>query len=233
MLNIYCDKCGKKNPENFITCAYCGEKLNTQKKKDSSRFAKTRKRKERRLFKTKLEVLIVLGVVIVVGVISMAIISGSRPEKLVDKFIEAIHTSDKDLYYSIFDDNIKRYKKENRYFGEEETFEQIILPMSQSGDFYKEKCGDDYKLTYKVTSEEILSEEKLQGFIEVLETGFGYIETPSKVIKFCVEVKAKGENGEYKSVYNDFWCMRIKGHWYKVDKTIYSEYINSIKQTSF
>ena len=33
-----------------------------------------------------------------------------------------------------------------------------------------------------------------------------------------------GEKGEYTSIYKDFWCMKIKGKWYKVDKAVYTEF---------
>jgi hypothetical protein len=79
-------------------------------------------------------------------------------------------------------------------------------------------------LTYKVTLDETLTEDELQTFKDILENSFGYIEIPSKVNKLCVEINAEGEKGEYKSFYNDFWCMKIKGRWYLVDKTVYSEY---------
>lgn len=223
---MYCDKCRKKNPDNFITCAYCGEKLNIPKKKESY-LEKVTERKKQKTRKHKIAGATGFSVfLVIVVVIIAALIIGSKPEKVVKTFAESIKTTDKDLYYSIYDENIKRYKKENRYFGDEETFEHFVLPMVQSDDFYKEKCGDDYKLTYKVISDNALTEEELQVFNEVLENNFGYIEIPSKVNALCVEINVKGEKGDYKSLYNDFWCMRIKGRWYKVDKAIYTEYIN-------
>ena len=104
--------------------------------------------------------------------------------------------------------------------------------MEKSDVFYTEKCGEDYKIYYKVTSAQTLSDEDLLDFNDVLENGFGYVEFPSRVDILCIEVVAKGEKGEYKSIYNDFWCMKIKGHWYKVDKTVYNEYTNSNQKTS-
>ncbi len=229
---MYRDKCHKQSPDNFVTCAYCGAKLDSPKKKEPSKFIKKREVKINLSFKNRIIALVIFAAVLVVAAVVTVSFTGSKPEKVVKNFVKSTQTSDKDLYYSLYDDNIKKYKKDNRYFGEEETYAQIVLPMVQSDEFYTEKCGDDYKLTYKVTSTETLSDEDLQRFKDVLESGFGYIEFPSRVDTLCVEVQAKGEKGEYKSVYNDFWCMKIKGRWYKVDKTVYTEFLNNEKTDS-
>ena len=39
---MYCDKCHKQSPDNFVTCAYCGAKLKSPKKKEPSKFIKKR-----------------------------------------------------------------------------------------------------------------------------------------------------------------------------------------------
>lgn len=229
---MYCDKCHKQSPDNFVTCAYCGAKLNSPKKKEPSKFIKKREVKLNFSLKNRIIALVIFAAVLVVVAVVTVSFTGSKPEKVVKNFVKATQTADKDLYYSLYDDNIKKYKKDNRYFGDDETYAQIVQPMEKSDVFYTEKCGEDYKLTYKVTSSQTLSDEDLNGFNDVLENGFGYVEFPSRVDILCVEVVAKGEIGEYKSVYNDFWCMKIKGRWYKIDKTVYTEYINSNQKTS-
>lgn len=229
---MYCDKCHKQSPDNFVTCAYCGAKLNSPKKKEPSKFIKKREFKFNFSFKNRIIALVIFAAVLVVVAVVTVSFTGSKPEKVVKNFVKATQTADKDLYYSLYDDNIKKYKKDNRYFGDDETYAQIVQPMEKSDVFYTEKCGEDYKLTYKVTSSQTLSDEDLSDFNDVLENGFGYVEFPSRVDILCIEVVAKGVKGEYKSVYNDFWCMKIKGRWYKIDKTVYTEYINSNQKTS-
>lgn len=229
---MYCDKCHKQSPDNFVTCAYCGATLNLPKKKEPSKFVKKREFRINLSFKKQIIALVILASVLVVAAIITVSFTGSKPEKVVKNFVKATQSADEDLYYSLYDENIKKYKKDNRYFGEEETYAQIVLPMVQSDDFYTGKCGESYKLTYKITSSRTLSDEELQRFKDILETGFNYVEFPSRVDLLCVEIQAKGETGEYKSVYNDFWCMKIKGRWYKVDKTVYTEFVNNEKLTS-
>ena len=174
--------------------------------------------------KTVVAGLMVLAVVIAVAAIFTATVTGSKPEKVVKNFTHSIENEDEKLYYSLFDENIKEYKKQNRYYGDEETFSHFISPMVESNEFYTDKCGDDYELTYTIKSFETLSDEELETFNYVLETNFSYVQLPSRVDVLNVEITASGEDGEYKSIYNDFWCMKIKGRWYKVDKTVYSEY---------
>ena len=116
------------------------------------------------------------------------------------------------------------------FYEAQKDIKNMVLPVSESHEFYKEKCGEDYKLTYSIKEFETLEDEQLQIFTEMLETDFSYIKLPSRVDLLSVEITAKGEKGEYKSVYNDFWCMKIKGKWYKVDKTVYTDY-EKIKTT--
>lgn len=221
---MYCSKCHKQSPENFVTCAYCGAKLKPEKKKQPSVFIKKERFKIKVSFKTVVASLMIFAVVLTIAAIITATVTGSKPEKVVRSFIQSIQKQDEKLFYSLYDEGIKEYKKENRYYGDDETFFNMVSPMSESHLFYQEKCGEDYKLTYSVKAFETLSEEDLELFNEMLEKDFSYIKLPSRVDLLNVEITAKGEKGEYKSVYNDFLCMKIKGKWYKADKTVYTEY---------
>ncbi len=221
---MYCRKCNKHSPDNFVKCAYCGAKLSASDKKTPAAFIKKREIKGKPSLKTMVIISLVFSIVLSVAAVVTAVFTGSKPEKTVKAFASAIQNNDEKLYYSLFDDDIKQYKKENRYFGDEETFDNMVLPLAQSNEFYKKKCGADYKLSYSITSSVELNSEELKAFSECLEGQFSYIKLPDRVELLNVEITAKGELGEYKSIYNDFWCMKIKGKWYNVDKTVYNEY---------
>ena len=175
-------------------------------------------------FKALVGGLMIFATILTVVAIFTATVTGSKPEKVIKNFTKSIQSQDDKLYYSLYDEGIKEYKKENRYYGDDETFKNIVLPMTESNEFYKSKCGEDYKLSYTVNSSYTLTEEELGSFKKMLESNFTYIKLPSRVDVLNVEVTARGEKGEYRSIYNDFWCMKIKGRWYKVDKIIYAEY---------
>ncbi len=221
---MYCRKCNKHSPDNFVKCAYCGAKLSASDKKIPTAFIKKREIKHKPSLKTMVIISLTLSVILSIAAVITAAFTGSKPEKTVKAFTTAIQNNDEKLYYSLFDDDIKQYKKENRYFGDEETFDNMVLPLAQSNEFYKEKCGVDYKLSYNITSSVALTDEELEVFSECLEGQFSYITLPDRVELLNVEITAKGELGEYKSIYNDFWCMKIKGKWYKADKTVHNEY---------
>ncbi len=221
---MYCQKCHKQSPDNFVNCAYCGAKLNTGKKKEPNIFVKKEKKKFSVSFKTMLMGSLIFAIVLSVAAIFTATVTGSKPERVVENFVSSIQNCDEKLYYSLFDNDIKLYKKENRYYGDDETFKNMVAPVTESDAFYKEKCGEGYKLSYSISSATVLSDEELEVFCESLSDNFSYISLPTRVDLLCVEVIAEGEKGEYKSVYNDFWCMKIKGKWYKADKNVYTEY---------
>jgi hypothetical protein len=224
---LYCKECHKQSPDNFINCAYCGAKLDQPKKKQPQRFNKKTDIKINFSFRFIVKVLVVISALLTVVAVFTATFVGSKPEKVVKNFVKSIQESNSKLYYALYDDNIIRYKTDKRYFGEDETFKQTILAMEESDKFYTEKCGEGYKLNYSITANRTLDETELERFNLMLENSFGYVEFPSRVDVLSIDVIATGKEGEYKTVYNDFWCMKIKGHWYKVDKTIYAEYLKS------
>ncbi len=221
---MYCRKCHKQSPENFVNCAYCGAKLNASQKKIPAAFLKKRETKNKISLKTLVVASLVFAVVLSACAIITASVTGAKPEKTVKAFTQAIEGQNEKQYFALFDNNIKEYKKENRYFGDEETFKNVVAPMWESDDFYTEKCGKNYKLTYSITSSTQLTPAEYEQFCRCLENNFSYITLPSRVELLTVEITAEGEKGEYKSIYNDFWCMKIKGKWYKTDKAVFTEY---------
>ncbi len=227
---MYCHKCHKRSPENFANCAYCGAKLKPEKKKQPSVFVNKKSFKINFSFRNFVAVLMFVAVVIAIASIFTATVTGSKPERVVKNFIYSIQNQNEELFYSLYDEGIKEYKKESRYYGNEETVANMVAPMNESHAFYKEKCGDNYKLSYSVKSFETLDDEQLRIFNEMLEKNFSYINLPKRVDILNVEITAEGALGEYKSVYTDFMCIKIKGKWYKADKTVFTEY-EKIKTT--
>lgn len=221
---MYCDECHKQSPDNFVTCAYCGAKLNSHKKKEPSKFLKKNRRNRSFSLKSVIALLVIFATVLGIAAVLTVTFTGAKSEKTVKSFVKAIQNEDEDLYYSLYDDHIKEYNNDNRYFAEDETYRQMVLPVKESNDFYAQKCGEGFKLTYEITSSGSLEEAELQQFNDSLVSGFGYIELPSQVDILNVRIIADGEEGEYVSIYDGFWCMKIKGRWYMVEKSVYTEY---------
>ncbi len=222
---MYCDECHKQSPDNFVTCAYCGAKLKSHKKKPPSKFVK-KKRTDREIsLKSVIAILVAFATVLGIAAVLTASITGAKSENVVETFVKAVRNEDEELYYSLYDEYIKEYNKNNRYFADDETYAQMVLPVKESSDFYVQKCGEEYELSYEITQTTSLDETELQRFKDLLSSRFGYVELPSKVDILNVSIHAEGETGEYTSVYNDFWCMKIKGKWYIVDSAISTEYM--------
>ncbi len=224
---MYCRKCHKNSPANFEKCAYCGADLKPEKKKEPEKFKKKFDFTFKISLKIFLKISLALAVILSVCAVVTAVFTSSKPEGVVKNFVKAIETGDEELYISLYDEYIYEYKKDNRYFAEDETYKQLSAPVKQSKAFYETKCGDDFRLGYSVETSQTLSEEEALRFSEILERSFGYVTYPSKTEILSVEITAKGKNGEYTSIYNDFWCMKIKGKWYMVDKAITAEYLKT------
>ena len=107
---MYCDKCHKQSPSNFVNCAYCGAKLESPDKKAPSKFVKKKKLNIKFSFKNCLIIVSVFAMVLVLAAIFTASFTGTKPENVVKNFVKSTQSNDSELYYSLYDNNIKRYK---------------------------------------------------------------------------------------------------------------------------
>lgn len=211
---MYCDKCHRQSPDNFVNCPYCSAPLKNHKRKSPQKFVKTKEKKKPMSFKTAVTVAVVVAFVLAVCAIVTGVFTGSKPSVAIKEMVTAIETNDAELYFSLYDDQIIEYYKENWYYGDEETFDAVTKPLSKSRDFYTEKCGENFTLDYKITDVTYITGETLNSFNNSLEISFDYSKFPSKAAFLNFEIEAKGEKGSYKSVYENFVCLQIGGKWY-------------------
>ena len=170
---MYCDECHKQSPDNFVTCAYCGAKLKTHKKKEPSKFVKKKRGERSFSLKSIIAILVVFATVLGIAAVLTATFTGAKSEKVVKGFVKAIVNEDEEFYYSLYDDYVKEYNKNNRYFAEDETYRQMVLPVKESNEFYISKCGEGYTLTYEVVSTQPLDENAVESFGSFLSSSFG------------------------------------------------------------
>lgn len=211
---MYCNKCKKQSPDNFENCAYCGAKL---KKEKTKKLPKINYGVDFKFLSKKNAV---ISLVIVAAVVSLfcciiGITTGGKPETVLKTMVNSIKNNDEKSYFTIFDEDLKKYKKEYVYYTDEALSEGLTLPMSESNLFYKKTCGENYKLKYTVKKTEYYDNDEITGLNEKLSELYGYTHKVSKAVVFDFEIKAKGEKGEYSSVYKDFTCIKISGKWYK------------------
>jgi len=217
---LYCEKCNKQSPDNFKHCAYCGAVFH-KKKKERKENVLIQKIKAYRMptMKSRVLSLITIAVVLAIAAIVTGVLTGSKPDSLVKTFVNAIEANDEELFFTLFDEHIKSYNKEYLYFDDEVVLTEMTHAMRRSNEFYKIRCGEDFKLSYKVNSVVYLEETELEEINELLLETYGYEKSVNKGAKLSFTVDAKGDFGEYQSIYNDIYAIRIGGKWYLTEKT--------------
>lgn len=216
---MYCDNCHRQSPDNFVNCPYCSAPLKNNKRKKPQKFVKKKERKKSVSFKTAVIITVVIAFLLAVSAVVTGAVTGTKPDTVVKSMVNAIETNDGKLYYSLYDEQIIEYYKENWFYGDEETFDAITKPLQESREFYTTKCGENFTLKYKITDVNYLTDESFERCCDSLSVGYNYKRLPKKIALLNFEIEAKGDNGTYKSVYEDFLCAQIGGEWYKMVET--------------
>ena len=211
---MYCDNCHRQTPDNFVNCPYCSAPLKNNKRKKTQKFTKKKEHHKPVSFKTAVIITVAVAFVLAVSAVVTGAITGSKPDKVIKTMVTAIEADDAKLYFSLYDDQIKEYYKENWYYGDEETFDAITKPLNESRDFYISKCGEGFTLKYKINDITYVSDEALERANESLQASYNYTKFPTRIAFLDFEIEAKGENGTYKTVYDKLTCLQINGKWY-------------------
>ena len=209
---MYCNHCHRQTPDNFVTCPYCAHKLQKGKKKTSGAPAEKSKKLN---FKKTVIIITCFAVCLMTAAIITGIATGSKPQKLIKTLTQAINTNDTELYYSLYDAEIKEYNKENWYYDEEQTILHMTEPLNTATSFYSSKCGADFTVKYKINAVTYAEDEEIVLFNESLNETYGYRKEVSQIAYVDFSLNVKGDLGEYESVYTDFRCIKINGKWYK------------------
>ncbi|MBE6751998.1 MAG: hypothetical protein E7556_05655 [Ruminococcaceae bacterium] len=216
---MYCEKCNKQSPENFKHCAYCGAAFH-KKKKEHKENVLINKIKSYRMptMKSRVLSLITIAIVLSIAAIITGVLTGSKPDALVKTFTHSIEQNDEELFFTLFDEQIKSYNKEYLYFDDEVVLTEMTHAMRRSNEFYKLRCGEEFKLSYIVDSVVYIEDEELEEINELLVETYLYEKTANKGAKLSFTINAKGDSGEYQSIYNDIYAIRIGGKWYLTEK---------------
>lgn len=86
---------------------------------------------------------------------------------------------------------------------------QEILDKTQ--DVYKEECGDNMEVTYKIKEEEKVNDENISNYEDTLEM-FGEREEISEAFDLTVDVTVKGKKGTY-DYEMSLSIGNVKGKW--------------------
>lgn len=212
---MYCDNCHKQSPDNFKNCAYCGAELIQPKKPAPSRFVKKERKRSGVSVKVRVAAIIAVAAVIAVAAAVTASFTSSKPESVIKIMTAAIQGNNAEKYYTIYDDSYKAFKKDSAFYDDERTFEELTSPLCKSDDFYISRCGENYKLTFVIDSVDYFTAEELTEYCDYLSEYCGYTKLPKEAARVNFKVYAKGDSGEYESIYRDFCCHRLGSKWYK------------------
>lgn len=215
---MYCEKCHRRCPDNFVTCPYCSAKLKSEEIKQPTKFSKNKHQNKYITLKSLVAVAVAIAALLAVAAVVTVFFTGTKPETVVKTFTRALNRNDETLYFSMYDEQIAEFKKENRYYEDEETFAAMTEPLEQSVSFYKEQCGEDFRVSYSIAETEYFTEEQLESLNKQLSESYGYDVLPQKAANLKVEINVKGSEGTYKTVYDSFICIKFGRKWYKCDE---------------
>ncbi len=164
--------------------------------------------------KSRVLSLVIISIVLAVAAITTGLLTGSKPDSLIKIFADAIEKNDEELYFTLYDEQIKSYNKEYIYFDDEVVLTEMTHSMRRSNEFYKLRCGEEFKLSYEVISVEYISDEELEEINDYLIETYSYEKSANKGARLSFTIDAKGDIGSYQSIYNDVYAIRIGGKWY-------------------
>ncbi|MBE6795332.1 MAG: hypothetical protein E7533_01975 [Ruminococcaceae bacterium] len=214
---MYCEKCHRQSPDNFERCAYCSAPFETKKKPESVK-KNIKKFKKRRISKKTVIICVVaFAFVMALSAIITGVVTGVKPERVVSSLSVAIEQNDSKLYYSLYDEQMKEYKKSNWYFSDEETNKAMVEPLVKSINFYTEMCGEGFTINYEIEDVYYFSDSELESLCGVLAETYSYDVMPKKAARIDFVLYVKGEKGEYETVYKDFYCIKFGSEWYRLE----------------
>lgn len=220
---MYCSNCQRQCPDNFTSCPYCSAELKVDKKKKPEVFHLPETKKFSLSLKGKVIVLSVIAFLLCISAVTVGLLNGSKPERVIKTMVLSVNNKDAQMYYSLYDEQIKKYNKDNWYFDDDETFSAMTEPLQKTIDFYTDKCGKDFTAQYEINSVTYIENEMFVAYCDVLEKSFGYRKLPAEIATVDFVIEVKGSDGEYTSVYDSFVCMKIGGKWYRVYSSVFND----------
>ena len=214
---MYCEKCHRQSPDNFERCAYCSAPFETKKKPESVKKNIKKFKKKRMSKKTVIICVVAFAFVMALSAIITGVVTGVKPERVVSSLSVAIEQNDSKLYYSLYDEQMKEYKKSNWYFSDEETNKAMVEPLVKSINFYTEMCGEGFTINYEIEDVYYFSDSELEILCGVLAETYSYDVMPKKAARIDFVLYVKGEKGGYETVYKDFYCIKFGSEWYRLE----------------
>ena len=210
---MYCDKCGKSNPEGALNCDYCGAEITEKKQNNKKESSKTV-----RLIASGVICVVVLAVLAwcIIGLVSC--VSESASEKAIKNYVKAVNTGK----VGTFSDNIvEAYRdimSENDEKALEGTLNSIITHMEG---LYGEKVRLSYRVLDKIEHDEKdikAYEEKINDVIKAKNKKAEAVEVEA-LCTYLLKTNIKGNNDKKES-FDKMTVYKVDGKWYS-DEGLY------------
>ena len=191
---MLCKKCGTENPDGAKYCSKCGKALN-----------------EKSTAKKNREKGIVLAVCVIVAVVLLVYTLGGRSyKKTIDTFVTSQFAVDAQSIVELLPEKVVDKALEETGYSKTELVEETNDSLKKQVDYIDQYLGDDWKLSYKMTNVEDVTDDDLDD----LKSNYEDINVKVSAAKTVeVEFTLKGDETEVSNSL-EISVIKVDRSWY-------------------
>lgn len=191
---MLCKKCGTENPDGAKYCSKCGKALN-----------------EKSPAKKKREKGIVLAVCVIVAVVLLVYTLGGRSyKKTIDTFVTSQFAVDAQSIVELLPEKVVDKALEETGYSKTELVDEANDSLKKQVDSLDQSLGDDWKLSYKMTNVEDVTDDDLDD----LKSNYEDINVKVSAAKTVeVEFTLKGDETEVSNSL-EISVIKVDRSWY-------------------
>lgn len=191
---MLCKKCGTENPDGAKYCSKCGKALN-----------------EKSTAKKNREKGIVLAVCVIVAVVLLVYTLGGRSyKKTIDTFVTSQFAVDAQSIVELLPEKVVDKALEETGYSKTELVDEANDSLKKQVDSLDQSLGDDWKLSYKMTNVEDVTDDDLDD----LKSNYEDINVKVSAAKTVeVEFTLKGDETEVSNSL-EISVIKVDRSWY-------------------
>ena len=191
---MLCKKCGTENPDGAKYCSKCGKALN-----------------EKSTAKKNREKGIVLALCVIVAVVLLVYTLGGRSyKKTIDTFVTSQFAVDAQSIVELLPEKVLDKELEETGYSKTELVEETNDFLKKQVDYIDQYLGDDWKLSYKMTNVEDVTDDDLDD----LKSNYEDINVKVSAAKTVeVEFTLKGDETEISNSL-EVSVIKVDRSWY-------------------
>ena len=191
---MLCKKCGTENPDGAKYCSKCGKALNEK--------SPAKKNREKG---------IVLALCVIVAVVLLVYTLGGRSyKKTIDTFVTSQFAVDAQSIVELLPEKVVDKALEETGYSKTELVDEANDSLKKQVDFLDQSLGDDWKLSYKMTNVEDVTDDDLDD----LKSNYEDINVKVSAAKTVeVEFTLKGDETEVSNSL-EISVIKVDRSWY-------------------